>query len=305
MKSNTFLLSMLTVFSVCSGAFAGESGAHGGNAVACPGQPAVVLDYYNAMLPTVGNPNGPRLIDVDQMSTQAVIEYVKAKLSKTALAKDFDNALEEIGPIESWTATASADLKDTGDSNEAYNLPINCSKLQAAARQGSIVYGDPKVIALLSEGQRGILVVHEVLYYIAENQKGAKTSEQVRPLIRTLLNTSSADEDIFKAVNRFGYYEFGLLAGHDYQLSDPEYCEIRFSEANFSSRTLIASYFYHDASSSRANYCANLSPVKFHCDTDGVTCHNSERTLVMLNHQASEIQISYQSSKPKTYRKFD
>lgn len=292
---------MLVTVSLCLTSLtciAGESGAHGGNAVTCVGKKTVILDYYHASLPTIGNPN-VSLVNIDKMSIQEVVDYFRKKFSKTALGADFESALTDIGPLENWISSAAGDLKDIGDSNETYNLPANCKILQVAARQGTIVYADPKIIDQLSEGQKGILVVHEALYYLAENLSGQQTSENVRTIVRVVLETSSTDTDVFKATLKIGSYPAALLVGHTYRKLDNKegYCDMKFVGFDRFTKKLTATYFFNDPADplndSRGRYCLERPSTEWNCESDGVNCSREMSNLVVLDNLGLNFKITF------------
>ena len=181
--------------------FAGNEG-HGGNAVMCAGQAPVVLDYYNATLPTVGGVGDPPLIDISKMTEDQVVDLFKQRLNIfPSFDIQFAQALEIVGPISSWI---SANLKTASDANDPYYLPANCTLQQAAIRQGITMFGDPTVINSLSPAQQGVLRVHEALYYIGDTTIGLNTSENIRAVIRDNLETKNSIEKIRTDLYRIG-----------------------------------------------------------------------------------------------------
>lgn len=202
MKSKLLILAFLSAFMMAFESQAGRE-SHGGNVVICKGAPAVILDYYHATLPTLGN-QPPQLIDITGRSSEQAIEAVMNRLDSLGFftfKKQILTALEQIGPMKNWI---SADLKQVDDSNEPYFLPAGCERRTAAIRQsGVVMYGDPAIINLLSPAQQGLLMLHEALYLIASNSK-QETSENVRTFMRVVLNLASVPEDVMRAISELG-----------------------------------------------------------------------------------------------------
>jgi hypothetical protein len=289
MKTSLFYaLTVLTSLSFNSIAYA-ESGAHGGNVVSCTGQPLVVLDYYHAKLPTIGKAS--KLVDIEKMSTDEVINYFRTKFSNTAVKREFDLALRAIGNIDSWISTGGSTLRDVGDSNEAYFLPSSCKKLQAAARQGDTIYADSQIIAQLSEAQKGILVVHEALYYISEKLIQATTSEHVRTVIRSVLEEDSTSESIQKALLKIGATPYNFLVGKKFQTSRQEYCEYKFVSYDFVTKTLKNVFTYHQEGSDRTRYCEGLAASEWTCSQDGSSCQKNLVTLKILDSSSTSFEV--------------
>lgn len=181
-------------------AHAGTEG-HGGNAVICNGKSPVVLDYYNATLPTLGNV-APKLIDISQYSTQQVLDLADQQLRNTIyMKKDLDSALAEIGPMNDWT---SVSLNQVDDSLEPYTLPPGCKRQTAAVRQDPVLmYGDPAVINLMSPAQRGVLLLHEAIYLIAA-RRGQNNSINVRTLVKAILEQNLSESTLASAIAGIG-----------------------------------------------------------------------------------------------------
>jgi hypothetical protein len=192
---------VLGSFLLSSVSFAGNE-AHGGNVVGCSGQTPVVLDYYNATLPTVGGTGDPALVDISNMTEDEVVNLFKQRFNIfPEFEIQFQQALEIIGPIHSWI---SANLTNAGDANDPYNLPTTCTLQQAAIRQGITIFGDPAVIHSLSPAQQGVLRVHEALYYIGDITIGLETSENIRAVIRDNLEIGNTVEKIRTDLYRIG-----------------------------------------------------------------------------------------------------
>jgi len=180
-----FVIAGLSLFSLTASAGGNDAG-HGGNVVTCMGKPAVVLDYYNATLSTLGGQT-PDLIDLSSMFTDDIINFVVDRYKKANLefSVELVDALKLIGPLSTWTSTS---LQANNDSGEAYSLPPGCNKQTAAIRQDNPItmYGDPLILNKLSQAQKGVLVLHEALYLIA-SQHHQTTSKNVRTFLSILL----------------------------------------------------------------------------------------------------------------------
>lgn len=182
------------LLSPAQSAWAGNS-AHGGDVVFCQGKEPVVLDYYQAALPTVGGKKR-RLVDMTGWSEKKTLEWVDTRLAQfSGFHEILQNYVKFIGSIEDWTDTS---LNDSGDSGEPYPLPKDCYKKRAAARQDNMIFGDGAVIGAISPAQRALLLVHERLYALLEYNydrlKAIKPSSQpltsvpVRRFIANLLD---------------------------------------------------------------------------------------------------------------------
>ncbi len=197
----TVVIFLLLAFAIDSNAKEG-AGGHGGEVVYCPGKEAVVLDYFHAAKKNFGSP-APKLISVESMSTQEVVDSIKDKLKKYIFSNfRLKWSLDLIGDINAWI---EADLSQVNDANSAYEIP-GCTKRTVAKRQGDTMYIDPSVAKDLSPGQLGILIWHEVLYHLS----GMDTSEKVRDAMRILLNAEISREDFTKLPSPFMNYPVSL-----------------------------------------------------------------------------------------------
>jgi len=198
------LLLSLLVLSHFAFAVDGREG-HGGITVFCNGQPPVLLDYFNASLPTIDGPR-PDLLPIEGLSEEETIALFNAKLDKLGF-NDFrlqiEEALKKVGPINTWIAS---DLKQMDDSNQPYNLPPGCEPRTAAIRQKyNIMYGDPTVIKALSPAQRGVLRWHEAVYWKVNNGSWGnpdESSEGVRVFMREFLKSVSTKENLANEIRR-------------------------------------------------------------------------------------------------------
>ena len=175
-------------------------GAHGGNVVQCQGREPVVLDYYHASLPTLGQP-APELVDFsglsEEQTTKNVVKMIR-DLYFDSFANQLEENIEKIGPMKNWI---QADLKQVDDANEPYMLSASCVRKTAAVRQENVVmYGDATVINALSPAQRGLLEVHEALYLLS----GKDSSETVRSLLRELLPKTTNHKKLKAAISNLG-----------------------------------------------------------------------------------------------------
>ncbi len=185
--------------------YAGQE-SHGGDLVICANKPVVTLDYYHASLPTFSNPT-PNIINISNMTSEQVVEFFSSRLKGTVLQKKFNEAIEFLGPLDRWILKS---LEDINDSNEPYQLPSTCQRVQGAMRSADTMYIEPKYGAVLTASQKGMLQVHEALYYISN----LNSSEKVRNLIRTLMLLNSSETEISDSlhlINRVVYpYEQNL-----------------------------------------------------------------------------------------------
>lgn len=210
-RNKIFSLAMMLALWGPIDVFAGQE-SHGGDLVICANKPVVTLDYYHASLPTFSNPK-PNTVDISNMTAKQVVEFFSSRLQGTVLQKKFNDAIEFLGPVDRWILKS---LEDIDDSNEPYQLPASCQRVQGAMRSDDTMYIDPKYGPVLSASQRGMLQVHEALYYISK----LDSSEKVRNLIRTLMLLNSTDKEVSDSLhqlNRIVYpFEETLvrLSGH-------------------------------------------------------------------------------------------
>ena len=184
-------------------ALAGQE-SHGGNVLLCPGKEPVVLDYYNAMLPAPGNPN-PRVEDLTGMKAQGVVVTLGRKLDGTALGEEYHRAFALIGNTDLWAVADN--LSDVHDQNLEYPIPSGCTLKQAAIRQGTGILIDSQVANTISPAQLGMLVVHEILFYIATGN-GQTDSSSVRNAVRALMRKDFPDEQLEAVITGLGAKHF-------------------------------------------------------------------------------------------------
>jgi hypothetical protein len=179
----------------------GNDVGHGGNAVICGQQAPVVLDYYNATLGTLGGTT-PDLLDLTNLRSDQVIALVKSQLGDyRAFADDLEIALTNIGPMDNWI---SADLQQVSDSDEPYYLPTGCVRKTAAIRQDPYeMYGDPSVINVMADSQKGLLLLHEAIYSVAANNHQT-TSTSVRNFMRVALLKKPSKSAIAAVIQGLG-----------------------------------------------------------------------------------------------------
>jgi hypothetical protein len=190
-----FMIAVL--FTLASVQSSAGVGAHGGNVVLCKDGTSVTLDYYNAALPSI---NGPAdIVDITNWSQQEVIDFFRMRLSGSIFLSLFDEASAFFGPLNSWPL---ATLIGVNDGGEPYFLPEACARVTAAVRQGNTIYLDPSVVGKLSEAQKGMLFVHEMLYWLSQKD----SSISVREAIRILMQKNIIEKDIIKAVRFVGPY---------------------------------------------------------------------------------------------------
>ncbi len=187
-----------------SHAYAGAE-SHGGQVVVCPGKETVMLDYYQATLPTADG-GVPVLADISKMNSQDVIKFLSARIDPNGqLASQLSRAVELIGPVGTWL---QGSLQAISDSDPAYTLPPNCSLQQVAIRQDTTMYVDPSVLQLLSPAQQGILFMHEALYYVASQVNNLDSSVEVRMVIRNLMAQTLDEVALSKSIHEMGSKNF-------------------------------------------------------------------------------------------------
>lgn len=143
---------------------------NGGDVVLCAGRNAQILDYYEASLKRVGGETY-KVIDVDKMKRDEVVDYVVNKLSAyPGLKLDLVEALNKIGNVSDWIESESA-VSEISDSQEAYVLPPQCKLLQIAVRQNQTVFVAPEATNKISDGQLGVLSLHESIYFLGAEKK--------------------------------------------------------------------------------------------------------------------------------------
>ena len=180
---------------------------HGGHAVDCQGKKLVILDYYDAALPTRANP-APAL-DVESMTAQQIENLIETRLKTASIfyADQYAEAKKTLGGTETW---GLINLGRVGDSNEPYFLPPDCSLKQAAVRQGLNMYLDSVIGPALSPAQAEILRAHEVIYHLGNKATKIFTSEKVRTVIRQLVAKQPNYELLKQSIAALG----GAMVGY-------------------------------------------------------------------------------------------
>jgi|GEM_PF-5807386 len=225
---NAALIALLGIAAPLSLHAAGGSYGGGGNVVICKGQPAVVLDYYHAKLPTLGK--AAEILNINDLSEAETIRVVSERIGKfLRFRAQVRDALEDIGEIDTWIAT---DLKQVDDSAEPYLLPKDCRRLTAAFRQNPAdMYVDPIVIAQLSPAQKGLLRLHEAFYLISSTSRvNARTSIGVRNLMRELLKLNPDPTALRKRIDELGgdsidYSSLEMVTSGTYKIQHREWNE--------------------------------------------------------------------------------
>ena len=195
-----FALSLL----LSAPAFADGQESHGGNLLLCPGKEPVVLDFYNALLPAPVNTQ-PELERLDGLDAGTVMQLFWNKLDGSALGEEFKSADHLIGDIGNWAIADN--LYDVNDRNLGYPIPGGCTLRQAAVRQGNGVLLDSETSRTISQTQLGMLILHEVLYYIA-TVHGQQDSSSTRYAVRLLMHKDLSNEDLYAATNALGVSMF-------------------------------------------------------------------------------------------------
>jgi hypothetical protein len=193
-------------------AYAGNS-AHGGDVVYCAAQPPVILDFYQAKLPTVGG-HFRHIVDMTGWSKLETLRWVDHRLQQFVyFYQTYRARAQLVGDTSAWIDT---NLNDAGDSGEPYPLPHDCTKKRAATRQDDLLFGDGEVIRSLSPAQEALLIVHERLYAMLPppNPFGGTpepTSVPVRKLMTEILDLDVDTEGLARAIaaypKSFGQYD--------------------------------------------------------------------------------------------------
>ncbi len=188
---NRFLLLLVLVAS--PSLWAGQRVGNGGSVVACTDREPVVLDFYEASLYRLGDSTPPALVTLPATGSETdIAHFLKARLSRfrplsaplVQLGQSLAKAEVAIGTPSEWTA---APLPSYEDSGEPYVLPPGCERRQAVVRTDTAVFVDPTVWQSLSLQQRGILLFHEWVYWIAVGT-GHVDSQEVRQVTRVALS---------------------------------------------------------------------------------------------------------------------
>ena len=183
-------LIMLTVLFHFNMAIAGQEVGNGGFVIECKNKPLMVLDYYEATLPTL---NGtPTLLSLREDNLEHSKSIIYSRLSH--LSTFYGQIL---GTYESVLNTDNWIMADLDLGKDDTNLPYkDCiKKSRVARRQGKTVYVQKGLVSKLGKGQQFVLALHEFLY--ASSQK--TTSEKTRHVIRELLKSEEEyDQSRFK-----------------------------------------------------------------------------------------------------------
>jgi hypothetical protein len=142
------------------------------------------------------------------MTREQVISLIKDRLNGYVFLAQLNQALDTLGPIEGWT---SQPLNAVADANEPYTLPPGCTKSTLAARQDASMFIDGKLATKISDGQLGLLIIHEAAFYFAEKTKCIQTSEKIRTFMTEILKVNLDKSKLENAIRDLGgavtYYD--------------------------------------------------------------------------------------------------
>lgn len=173
-------LTMLSLLIPLNMAFAGQEAGNGGFVIECKNKPLMVLDYFEASLPTLdGTPTLLPLGENDLENSKTMI-YTRLGNVNTFFG-------QILGTYESILNTNNWIITDLDLGEDDTNLPYKecIKKSRVAHRQGKTVYVQKDLVSKLDKGQQFVLALHEFLY--ASSQKS--TSEKTRHVIRELLKS--------------------------------------------------------------------------------------------------------------------
>lgn len=168
-----------------------------------------VLDYYEAARTRMGNinDNDSNLEELSNLTMEETVAFVQ---NKTKVLPDFYKRWKGVSDRFSnrtlWVFVEAV-LEDINDSVEPYLYPQNCIKVQTAVRKGNQLFVNKLIWDRMDEAQRGLLQIHEELYYIAIGM-GHVNSSRVRVLLYHLLSKGNSTDNIRYALRSggFGYY---------------------------------------------------------------------------------------------------
>ena len=166
---------------------------------------AVTLEYY---IGSATNQIDPRLrqfiVDLDTFSTSSFLwERVHADPDfSERLNSAAQNLLFVPQPLEK---IMDPYLPDTHDWLSPVPFPINCSRVQAAVRYGSIVNFEPSIWAKLSGPQQVLLTFHENIYYAGDLKSGMSTSVPTQTLLTYLLSPGFTPQGFKALVQRLRF----------------------------------------------------------------------------------------------------
>lgn len=209
MSANKLILSILFsaayIFGLPSVSLAQSSpgGSGGGESVYCKGSQPVVLDYFEANLPS-NNSSENSLDWIKNKTFEEVDEYfIRSLYGYERLADALRKVQKKMGKFENWPQ-ADVSNNHPNDAKLGYRLPKGCIRKLAAFRQDGIVYLDINVIKDLSPAQQAILKWHEILYEFSSKNY----SNSVRYVIRSLLNKNFDQlPSLLSALNAHWYVE--------------------------------------------------------------------------------------------------
>ncbi len=203
--------------------WAGQRVGNGGSVVACARREPVVLDFYEASLPRLGSSISPPLIALPSTSDEvSVAHFLVARLARfrplnsslLKLSRSLALAEAAVGSPSSWTAVPLPPYRDSG---EPYELFPGCVRLQAVIRTETGVFADPAVWKRLNVSQKGILLFHEWVYWIAAGT-GHSDSQEVRQVVRAALSETSGTKESEDLSTRAA---LGVLTPVDREVSAP------------------------------------------------------------------------------------
>lgn len=162
----TTLLSFALLF-ICSEAFAGSE-SHGGSSIVCRSRRGAII---STELTDSYEQGEFRLIPPETSET----DVYYAALNRLSFRPDIQVWLKEaLTSFQSWVKPSDGALPRVADLGRARRLLPGCEYRQLAIFDGSRILVDPELYSKLPSRDRAALLIHEAIYYIARNFKGAE-----------------------------------------------------------------------------------------------------------------------------------
>ncbi len=215
----TTLLSFALLF-ICSEAFAGSE-SHGGSSIVCRNRRGAII---STELTDSYEQSEFRLIPPETSETDV---YYSA-LNRLSFRPDIQLWLKEaLTSFQSWVKPSDGALPRVADLGRARRLLPGCEYQQLAIFDGSQILVDPQLYSKLSSRDRAALLIHEAVYYIARNFKGAEITDSswARVVTGELISQTNLEDSDSVLQSELMLISFHMAPG-TYRLGD---CRLHLS----------------------------------------------------------------------------
>lgn len=164
-----------------------------------------MFDVYEFKLPVGFPPAERKLLPADRTDLQSIMNRIKPL--SPGLNDALATALDQV-PLGNWTAAPG--IPELDDSDSSVFVPESCLLVQIAVRRDNIVYYDKHLYSKLDKLNSDALVLHELVYKIAVDNKH-NNSRVTRQVVGMLLSENSMPQDsllLHKTLKTLGNFWF-------------------------------------------------------------------------------------------------